>query len=114
MDNKTTELPFMSILDEFAKKRHKIIEEGNIYLNYIYSNLGRAPKRKYSFEQIIQKFNKLRIVKGKNEIQIAGLTKDGKNVIILKTRNTSLYPFFVKVVKLFISITLFEKSETQK
>lgn len=111
MENNAVKLPTKSILDEFAKKKNEIIEEGEIYLRYIYANLGRTPKRKYLFEYIIQKFNRLRIVKGKKEIQIAGLTKDGRNVILLKTRNTALYPIFVKVVKLFTSAKLLEIPE---
>lgn len=110
MESKIIELPKKSILDEFAKQKDRIIEEGNIYLRYIYSNLGRPPKRRYLFEQIIHNFNRIRIVKGKEEIQIAGLTKDGRSIILLKTRNTSLYPVFVKVVKLFISLKLLEKT----
>jgi len=102
-------LPERSILDELATQRNRIIEEGEIYLNFIYANLARRPKRIYSFRDIILNFSKLRVVKGKDEIQIAGQTKEGRNIIVIKTRNIKLFPVFKRVVHLFVSLKITEK-----
>jgi len=107
-------LPERSILDELAEQKSRIIEEGEAYIRYIYMNLARRPKRTYSFHDLISNFQRLRLVKGKEEIQIAGLTNDGKNVIVIKTRNLSLYPFFRRVVHLFLSFKISESKVSLK
>jgi len=109
MKDSVIKLPERSILDELAEQKDKIIKEGDIYLRYIYANLARTPKRTYTFGDLINKFNTLRVVKGKEEIQIAGQTNEGKNVIIIKTRNVKLYPIFRRVVRLFLSFKISDK-----
>lgn len=64
-----------SVLDEFYAKRHRIIEEGSLYLTYIYSYLGKRPKRIYTFDELLESFKTLRVIHGKNEIQLKGIGK---------------------------------------
>lgn len=64
-----------SVLDEFYAKRHRIIEEGSLYLTYIYSYLGKRSKRIYTFDELLESFKTLRVIHGKNEIQLKGIGK---------------------------------------
>ncbi|GAB6066267.1 hypothetical protein JCM9492_13600 [Aquifex pyrophilus] len=105
-------LPEKSILDELAEKKDRIIEEGNLYLAYIYSSLSRQPKRVYRFEDLLQNFKTLRVVYGKNEIQLRGIEKNReKPATPLKTTKKELLPYFREVVRLFVTYKTLEDEE---
>jgi hypothetical protein len=97
----TVKLPKRSILDELAEQKDRIIEEGNLYLAYIYSSLTRQPKRIYRFEELISEFKTLTLSVDR-EVYFRGISKDGsgrKNII--RTTNFSLVKPLAKVVSLF-------------
>ncbi|GAB6066233.1 hypothetical protein JCM9492_13350 [Aquifex pyrophilus] len=93
-------LPEKSILDELAEKKDRIIEEGNLYLAYIYSSLSRQPKRVYRFEDLIEIAKTLRIAKGTRELRLKAQTQNGE-IDVIRTTKFSLEPLFKRVVNLF-------------
>jgi len=98
----TIELPKRSILDELAEQKDRIIEEGNLYLAYIYSSLKRQPKRIYRFEDLIEEFETLTLNPDSSGYKFRGILKDGRGrKEILKTSKKELVPYLKKVISLF-------------
>ena len=106
----TVTLPKRSVLDEFYAKRHRIIEEGNLYLAYIYSSLTRQPRKVYSFEELIEEFETLRVSEEAKEITLRG-QRNKKDVRIIRTTHRNLLPCLYTVVSLFRAFKALELRE---
>jgi len=108
----TVKLPERSILDELAEQKDRIIEEGNLYLAYIYSSLSRTPKRVYTFEELLEYFETLHLNPDSSGYKFRGVLKGGKRrVEIFKTSRENLIPFIKKVIGLFRSYKSLEYIE---
>jgi len=112
----TIELPKRSILDELAEQKDRIIEEGNLYLAYIYSSLKRQPKRIYRFEDLIEHLETLKVTvaKSQNLYLLRGINREsGKREDIVSTRRKDLVKYLRRVQKLFETYKALEREEDE-
>lgn len=89
------------ILEELSERRKEIVEEGNVYLKWIYTRINTR-KRPKTFEELLKEFKTLRYAEGDEEIQLKGMPIDGRpQVTVLRTTRKDLRNVFKRLSALF-------------
>jgi len=90
------------ILERLAAQKEEIIQEGNMYLSYIWENV-RTPKERISFEELVCRFKTLRFVEKKKELVLKGIeVVSEKQKDLVSTRHKDEYrEIFMKIAGLF-------------
>ena len=89
-----------SILEKLKGEREQIIKEGNLLLAYIYSSMGRLPKKTYTFSELLEYFRTLRFGEKDRDIYLRGMSGD-ERLYVVKTKRGNLKPYLQRLERLF-------------